>query len=89
MSAKSILFTSSSPFPIPPNCGPGRQETTTVIHKNGRTYTLTARDMITVEDPYLVLVHAEAFAIKAGEPFNGQVPSRAVRDALIKSSVQI
>jgi hypothetical protein len=89
MSAKSILFTTESPFPIPPNCGPGRQETVTVIRKSGRLYTLTARDKLTIEDPYLVLVKAEAFAIRAGEPFNGQIPSRAVRDALIKSSVQI
>jgi hypothetical protein len=45
------------------------------------------RDKIVVEDPYLVLVKAEAFAISQGEPYNGSVPSRTVRDFLIKSAV--
>lgn len=89
MSAKSLLFTGDLPFSPPPGCGPCRQESTVVIRKFSRLYTFTVHDKIMVEDPYLVLVKAEAFAIQQGEPYSGLAPSRTVRDFLIKSGVQI
>ncbi len=84
---KSLLFTGELPFGVPPGCSPCRQESTVTIRKYGRLYTMKIRDKIVVEDPYLVLVKAEAFAISQGEPYNGSVPSRTVRDFLIKSAV--
>jgi len=89
VSAKSLLFTNTLPFGVPPGCQPCRQEATVVIRKFGRLYTFKMRDKITVEDPYLVLVKAEAFAIGQGEPYAGVTPERTIRDFLIKSSVQI
>ncbi len=89
MSAKSLLFTNTLPFGVPPGCGPCRQETSVTIRKFGRLYTLTIRDRIVVEDPYLMLVKAEAFAVQQGEPFAGVTPDRTVRDFLIKSRVVI
>jgi hypothetical protein len=86
---KSLLFTGDLPFGIPPGCGPCRQEVTITIRKFGRLYNFVLRDKVTVEDPYLVLVKAEAFAIAEGEPFAGSVPDRSLRDVLIKSNVQI
>jgi hypothetical protein len=89
MSAKSLLFTDTLPFGIPPGCEPCRQEATVTIRKFGRLYRFVLRDKVTVEDPYLVLVKAEAFAIQQGEPFAGSVPDRSLRDVLVKSNVQI
>jgi hypothetical protein len=86
---KSLLFTGAVPYTPPPGCGVGRTEVPVTIRKHGRLYTMILRDKVTVEDPYLVLVKAEAFAIRAGEPFMGRTPERAVRDFLIKSSVVI
>jgi hypothetical protein len=60
-----------------------------VIRKFGRLYTMKLRDKISVEDPYLVMVKAEAFALQQGEPYSGVVPPRNVRDFLIKSNVVI
>ena len=87
MSAKSLLFTGTLPFNVPPGCSPGRQEVNIVIRKFGRLYTLTLRDKIAVEDPYLLLVRAEAFAMQQGEPYSGTAPNRDIRDALIKSNI--
>ena len=89
MSATSLLFTGDLPFGVPPGCGPGRQEATVTLRKYGRLYTMTIRDQVVVEDPYLVLVQAEAFALSQGEPFAGLTPDRSVRDALIKTNVVI
>jgi hypothetical protein len=86
---KSLLFTGTLPFGVPPGCSPCRQETTVAVRKFGRLYQLKIRDKIAVEDPYLVLVKAEAFAIQQGEPFAGVTPDRTVRDYLIKSNVVI
>jgi hypothetical protein len=47
------------------------------------------RDKITVEDPYLVMVKATAFAIRTGEPYAAEPTPRAVRDFLLKSSVVV
>jgi len=89
MSAKSLLFSGTLPYSEPPGCGPGRQEVPITIRKHGRLYRFVLRDRIAIEDPYLVLVKAIAFAVQEGEPYAGQVPERAVRDFLIKSSVVI
>lgn len=86
---KSLLFQNVTPFTDPPSCGPGRQEVQISLRKNGRVYRFTLRDKVTVEDPYLVLVKARAFAIRVGEPFPATPPSRSLRDFLIKSSVVI
>jgi hypothetical protein len=86
---KSLLFTGDTPFTPPPGCTPCRQETSFVLRKNGRLYTFTLRDKVGIEDPYLMLVKAEAFAIKQGEPYVGLTPDRGVRDALLKTNVVI
>lgn len=70
-------------------CPPGRTEQSFTIHSNGLMYQFVARDKIVVEDPYLVLVKAEAFAIRHGSPYPGGQPPRAVRDFLIKTSVRV
>jgi hypothetical protein len=50
-------------------------------------YRFTMRDKVAVEDPYLVLVKATAFAIRHGVGYPGGIPPRKVRDFLIKGSV--
>ncbi len=89
MSAKSLLFTGDLPYEDPPGCGPCRVEIPLVIQKNGRLYNFIVRDKISIEDPYLMMVKAGAFAIRTGEPYAGNSPSRDVRDFLIKSNVVI
>ena len=87
---QSLLFVNgATPFTEPADCLPGRTEIPLTLRKNGRIYRFVIRDKVTVEDPYIVLVKARAFAIRAGEPFGATPPSRAVRDFLIKSSVVI
>lgn len=86
---KSLLFSGTLPYDVPPGCSPGRQEATVTLRNSGRLYTFVLRDKVVIEDPYLVLVKAEAFAIAQGEPYSGTTPPRAVRDFLIKSNVQI
>ena len=89
MSAKSLLFTGDMPYSEPATCAPGRQEIPITLRKDGRLYRFIVRDKIIIEDPYLMLVKAMAFAIATGEPFNGSPPDRAIRDFLIKSNVVI
>ena len=91
MSAKSLLFATPAvlPFGVPPGCIPCRSEQKIAIRKFGRVYTLTLRDKITIEDPYLNMVKAEAFALQQGEPFAGLTPARSFRDVLIKSNLVI
>jgi len=86
---KSLLFQGTTPLVEDESCGPGRVEVPINIRKDGRIYRFILRDKVTIEDPYLVLVKARAFAIRASEPFGGQPPSRSVRDFLIKSSLVI
>lgn len=87
---KSLLFVDGAlPYSEPPTCKPGRQEVTVTLKKDGRLYKFVVRDKITVEDPYLMLVKASAFAISEGEPFAGRPPERSVRDFLIKNNVVI
>lgn len=89
MSAKSILFSGTLPYTEPDDCKPGRQEVFVTLKKYGRFYRFVVRDKIVVEDPYLVMVKASAFAISEGEPYSGQTPERSVRDFLIKQNVVI
>jgi hypothetical protein len=91
MSSKSLLFANPPvlPFGVPPGCTPCRTEVKSVIRKFGRLYTLTLRDKIAIEDPYLNMVKAEAFALQQGEPFAGLTPDRSFRDVLIKSNLVI
>ena len=89
MSAKSLLFSGTLPYSVPPGCGPGRQEVPITLRKYGRLYKFILRDKLTVEDPYLVLVKAAAFAVQEGEPYAGRTPERSVRDVLIKSALVI
>lgn len=87
---KSLLFKQdASPFTAPPDCGPGRTEIEVVVRKDGRLYRTVIRDKVVVEDPMLVMIKAEAFAIAQGEPFVGRPPPRPLRDFLIKSGVVI
>jgi len=82
---KSLLFQPGQILAEPPSCGPCRTETKVTFAKDGRLYTLTMRDKIVVEDPYLVQVKAAAFAIQQGEPYMGRQVPRDVKDFLIKS----
>lgn len=86
---KSLLFREVTPFTESDDCKPGRAEVPITIRKDGRLYKFILRDKVTVEDPYIVLVKARAFAIRTGEQFGAQPPSRSIRDFLIKSSVVI
>lgn len=86
---KSKLFAQDSPFVQPAECQPCRIEVPITLRKAGRFYNFVLRDKIVVEDPYLIMVKATAFAIAQAEPYNGTVPPRSVRDFLIKSSVVI
>ena len=86
---KSLLFSGGVPFSPPPGCSPCRQEAVVTIRKFGRLYTYILHDQIVIEDPYLMLVKAEAFALSAGERYNGQPPGRDIRDVLIKQNVFI
>lgn len=88
---KSLLFQGVTPFIEPPGCAaiPCRTEVPVAIRKGGRMYNLVLRDKIVPEDPYLVMLKAQAFAITEGEPYVGRAPSRAVRDFLIKDTVVI
>ncbi len=86
---KSLLFSESSPFEEPPECGPCRTEVVQVVRKDGRLYRIVLRDKIVVEDPYLMMVKAFAFAIQQGEPYMGNTPPRSIRDFLLKSNVTI
>lgn len=87
MTAKSLLFTGALPYSDPPGCTPCRTEIPVTIRKNGRLYNFVIRDKIAVEDPYLVLVKAGAFAIAQGEIYSGLPPQRSVRDFLIKTNL--
>jgi len=84
---KSLLQQPSNPFPNVSLCQPGRQEQEFTLHQNGMLYRFTVRDKLAVEDPYLVLAKAVAFAVKHSTPYPGAMPPRKVRDFLIKSSV--
>lgn len=88
---KSLLYQPGAVFSEPPGCSvlPCRTEVPINIRKSGRIYRLVLRDKITVEDPYFMMVRAQAFATLTGEAYNGTPPARDIKDFLIKSSVVI
>jgi len=85
----SRLYQSDSPFDLPVGCASSRTETSYRFLKNGKIYTMVIRDKVSVEDPYLVMVKAAAYAIRMNEPYGARTPRRDYRDYLIKSSVVI
>lgn len=88
---RTLLGRSPSVTPLSeiPGCAPGRMETVRVIRKDGRLYRMVIRDKIVAEDPYLVMVKAEAYAIKTNTENASQVTPRSIRDVLIKSNVGV
>jgi len=88
MPAKTLLTNPGQPLVQPTICAPGRQEVTVTYRKNGRLYHLTMRDKLVIEDPYIMLVQAAAFALQNGEPYMGRLIPRSVRDFLIKQDIQ-
>lgn len=84
---RSLLHQMSNPFPNITLCQAGRQEQEFTLYQNGMLYRFTVRDKLAVEDPYVVLMKAVAFAIKHGTAYPGAMPPRKVRDFLIKTSV--
>lgn len=85
----SLLYQPDAPFDVPAACGPGRTETTKRFLKNGKIYTMTWRDKVNIEDPYLVMVKASAYAIRMNEPYGARTPRRDYRDFLLRSSLVI
>ncbi len=77
----------SSPFTVPPGCGPGRTESTVRIQKSGKMYNFVFRDKIVPEDWYLTAMKAAAFSIARTEQYRGVPPSRTVRDFLVKTNL--
>lgn len=88
---KSLIYQGLTPFSDSAACKlqPCREEVVINLRKDGRIYRFIARDKVTPEDPYLVMVKATAFAIQTGEAYNGTPPSRTIKDFLIKSSTVI
>lgn len=86
---KSLLFQGNTPLSEPVMCTPCQQEVRVAYKKDGRMYTMILRSRITVENPYLTMVKAAAFAIGQGEPYVMQPPPRKVRNFLIRSNVVI
>jgi len=88
---RSLAFRTPAvvPFVDPVACGPGRREVRTIIRKFGRLFTVTAREKIVVDDPYLVSVKAVAFAIRSTTAYAAQSVPRVVRDFLIRDNVGV
>lgn len=86
---KSLLFQGNTPLSEPQACRPSRKEIRIVLKKDGRLYTMILRDKVCVEDPYLTMVKAAAYAIRQGEPYVMQPPPRKVRNFLIRSNIVI
>lgn len=89
MAIKSLLYSGTLSYGIPAGCALGRREESVTLKKDGRRYRAILRDKIAIEDPYLVLVRAAAFAVQQAEAYAGRVPERSIRDFLIKTSVVI
>jgi len=56
---------------------------------NGRIVTVTIRDAITPEDPYLMLVRAKVLSVRTREAFNAERVTRSIKDFLIKTNISI
>ena len=89
MAAKSLLFGTGQVLEEPPDCARVcRKEVTARFKYKGNLYTLVMRDKVIIEDPYMVLVKAGAYATRTGGPYQGRIVPRSVRDFLIKSTVE-
>jgi hypothetical protein len=88
---RSLLGRTPAVTPISelPGCEAGRTETVRVIRKGGRLYRMVIRDKVVVEDPYLMMVKAEAYSIKTGTENAAKTTPRSIRDVLIKSNVGV
>ena len=89
MAPKSLLYSDNQVLQEPLDCGPCRQEVSTRLHYGGNVYTVTLRDKVVIEDPYLVLVKAAAYAIRTAGLYQGRIVPRSIRDFLIKSNVGV
>ena len=56
---------------------------------DGTIRTAIVRDKIVIEDPYLKLVRAKLYSIKANDDFAAELTTRKIKDALIKQNIQI
>jgi hypothetical protein len=56
---------------------------------NGRLVTVTLRNSLVPEDPYLVLAKAKAFSVRTGERYTAPKTPRSVKDILIKTNISI
>jgi hypothetical protein len=77
----------TSVFTPPPDCGPGRVESTVRIQRAGKMYNFVFRDKIVPEDWYLTAMKAAAFSISRTEQYRGVPPPRNVRDFLVKTNL--
>lgn len=84
---KSILHQTTSPFPDAVQCAACREEDAFSVYKNGYIYKFVMRDKVAIEDPHITMMKALAFQIQHSVPYPGAVPSRTLRDFLIKTSV--
>lgn len=85
---RSLLSQPTSPFPNAVLCPAGRTEDTFTVVHNGLLYRFVLRDKVTIEDPYLALVKATAFAIKHGVGYPGAQPTKQLKDSLVKTPVR-
>jgi hypothetical protein len=85
----SLLYQPNSPFDLPTACAAGRTEVAHRVVKNGKIYTMVWRNKVVIEDPYLVMVKAAAYALRTNEPYGALSPKRDYKDCLIKSSLVI
>lgn len=67
-----------------------RLEASRTYHlQDGRSVTVILRDSVVVEDPYMNMARARAYAVRTGDD---QLPERVdkdIRDRLIKTNISI
>jgi len=85
----SKLYQDDSPFTQPAECETGRQEYHRTFYKGGKLYTMTLRDKVIPEDPYLNMIKAYACQVRTGKAYPGQRVDRRYRDFLVRSNVVI
>lgn len=74
----------TSSMNVPAGCTSCRTESTFSMILNGEKVTVTLRDKILPEDPFLTMVRATAFAIARGGDYRGVPPGRDVRGDLVR-----
>lgn len=55
----------------------------------GRMVTFIVRRTLVPEDPYLSLARAKALSVRTGEEYASDRVSKAIRDHLIKTNVEV